>query len=361
MKRIGFGILGCGVIGPAHAMALSRIEDARLVAVCDLSEERARSLAQKQGCKYYLDFEEMLRDPEVEVVTIATPSGSHAQLVVTAAKAGKHVIVEKPLDVTLAKIDLAVEECRRQGVVLAPILNTRFSQVSQAVYQAIRDGRFGRLLMGDVYVKYSRSQDYYGSSGWRGTWRHDGGGALMNQGIHYLDRMLWFMGGAESVVAKMDALNHDIEVEDAVCAAVRYKSGGLGVVEATTVSYTGEMRAIEAGANPYQDLYSRLEVLGSDGTAFIEDEKLVRLLLRDGRSLVEPSASPEKLWAGHEAQFRDVIASIREGRDPQVTAGDARRAVQTILAIYQASWSGREVRVEEVTDESLARSSPKRT
>jgi UDP-N-acetyl-2-amino-2-deoxyglucuronate dehydrogenase len=351
-KKTGFGILGCGVIGPGHAIALSRIEQARVVAVCDLVEARAKALAEQYGCRYYLDYSEMLRDRDVEVVNVCTPSGSHAELAVMAAREGKHVIVEKPLDISLAKIDMVIDECRRRGVMLAPIFNSRFHASAQLVRRAIEEQKLGRLISADVYLKCSRSKEYYQASGWRGTWKYDGGGALMNQGIHSVDRILWYMGEAESVTARMANLVHDVEVEDTLCAVVKYRNGGMGIVQTTTAAYGGSeaLQAVAKG-NPYRDLYSRLEVGGTTGTILVEDEKIARFVLQDGGAPPTlPADDPARRpWGGHEVQIRDVLAAIAEGRQPLVTGQDARRAVQTILAMYESARTGREVRVDQIS------------
>jgi UDP-N-acetyl-2-amino-2-deoxyglucuronate dehydrogenase len=363
VKKTGFGILGCGVIGPAHAVALSRIDGARIVAVCDLVEARAKALAEQYGCRHYLDYAEMLRDRDVEVVNVCTPSGSHADLATMAAKAGKHVIVEKPLDVSLAKIDMVIEECRRHNVILAPIFNGRFHGSAQAVRRAIEEQRLGKLVSGDVYLKCSRSKEYYQSSGWRGTWKYDGGGALMNQGIHSVDRILWYLGEVESVVARMANLVHEVEVEDTLLAIVKYRGGGMGIVQATTAAFAGtpEPKAIGKG-DPYRNLYSRVEIGGTTGSILVEDEKIVKFVVKDGGT---PAAAPaddpqSRPWGGHEAQIRDVLDAIAERREPGVTGLDARRAVQTILAMYESARTGREVRLEPATGSAAGEASDRR-
>ncbi|MBN1589260.1 MAG: Gfo/Idh/MocA family oxidoreductase, partial [Pirellulales bacterium] len=181
---MGFGIIGCGVIADFHARAIADIGGARLVACHDTVPAAANRLAEATGCHAYHDLDEMLADPALDVVTIGTPSGTHMESAVAAARAGKHVIVEKPLEITLRRCDRIIEACQKAGVVLSTIFPSRFHAASAEMKKAIDQGRFGRLVGGDAYVKWYRSQQYYDSGAWRGTWELDGGGALMNQAIH---------------------------------------------------------------------------------------------------------------------------------------------------------------------------------
>ncbi len=196
----GFGIIGCGMIANFHAKAIADIEDAEFVACFDLTSERAEKLASEFGGTGYSDLSEMLSNPSLEIVTICSPSGAHMEPCIEAAKAGKHVIVEKPLDVTVERCDKMIAACREAGVQLATIFPSRFHESSKLMKQAVDSGRFGRLALGDAYVKWFRTQEYYDSGAWRGTWKLDGGGALMNQAIHSVDLLLWLMGPAIEVM-----------------------------------------------------------------------------------------------------------------------------------------------------------------
>src|SRR6478736_7515908 len=222
----GFGIVGCGMISNFHAKAIADVRGAKLVACFDTRDASAQKFAAENGCKAYTDLDAMLADPKVQIVTIATPSGAHMEPAVAAARAGKHVIVEKPLEITLKKCDRMIEECKKAGVQLGAIFPSRFHDSSVKLKRAIEGGRFGRLTLGDSYVKWFRTQQYYDSGAWRGTWKLDGGGALMNQAIHSVDLLLWYMGQPLEVTAHTAMLAHErIEVEDVAVATVKFASG----------------------------------------------------------------------------------------------------------------------------------------
>jgi len=258
---LGFAIVGTGMISRFHARAIEDVRGAKLVACCDMATERANQFAEEVGCTPYDDMAKMLADPAVDVVTIATPSGAHMEPAVQAAQAGKHVIVEKPLEITLKRCDKIINECEKAGVKLGTIFPSRFHDSSIQMRKAIDQGRFGRLTLGDAYVKWFRTQEYYDSGAWRGTWKLDGGGALMNQAVHTVDLLSWLMGPVEEIQAQTATLAHKrIEVEDVATATLKFKSGALGVIEATTAAYPGYLK--------------RIELHGSEGTAVLEEEDL---------------------------------------------------------------------------------------
>ena len=256
----GFGVVGCGMIAGFHAKAIEQLEGATLVACYDAVAAAAESYGEANGCAVYTDLEKMLADPAVTVVTICTPSGAHMEPAVAAAQHGKHVIVEKPLEVTLARCDAIIDAAAANNVTLATILPERFHESSTALKQAVDDGRFGTLSLGGSYVKWYRDQAYYDSGAWRGTWAMDGGGALMNQAIHSVDMLTWVMGPVAEVAGATTAtLAHErVEVEDAVVATLRFANGALGAVEASTAAFPGAMK--------------RLEICGSTGSAVVEEQ-----------------------------------------------------------------------------------------
>ena len=231
----GFGIVGCGMISHFHARAIADVRGAKLVACFDTREPAAEKFAADNGCKAYTDLNAMLADPKVSIVTIATPSGAHMEPAVAAASAGKHVIVEKPLEITLKKCDRIIEECEEGRRASWRRFSRRgFTIRASKLKRAIDAGRFGRLTLGDAYVKWFRTQQYYDSGAWRGTWALDGGGALMNQAIHSVDLLTWLMGPVVEIQAHTATLAHErIEVEDAAVATLRFANGALGVLEAT--------------------------------------------------------------------------------------------------------------------------------
>src|SRR4029079_11063045 len=259
----GFGIVGCGMISNFHARAIADVRGAKLVACFDTREPAAEKFAADNDCKAYTNLNAMLADPKVSIVTIATPSGAHMEPAVAAARAGKHVIVEKPLEITLKKCDRMIAECKKAGVQLGAIFPSRVHDSSAKIQKAVDGRRFGRLTLGDSYVKWFRTQQYYDSGAWRGTWALDGGGALMNQAIHSVDLLTWLMGPVVEIQANAATLAHErIAVEDTGVATLRFKSGALGVIEASTAAYPGYLK--------------RIELHGSAGSAAMEEEDLVK-------------------------------------------------------------------------------------
>jgi len=352
---VGFGIIGCGMIANFHARAIGDLNGAQLVACYDAVESNAGRFAEQQGCRAYTHLRKMLADEQVQVVTIGTPSGAHMEPAVAAARAGKHVIVEKPLEITLKRCDKIIHAAQQQGVVLSTIFPSRFHQSAQRIKQAIEQNRFGRLTVGDAYVKWYRTQQYYDSGAWRGTWRLDGGGALMNQAVHSVDLLTWLLGPVASVTAMTGRLAHErIAVEDVAVAAVRFANGALGVIEASTASYPGFLK--------------RIEIHGSEGTAILEEEDLkVWAFAREqegdaelrqqmagrtqtGGGAADPAAIGHH---GHAAQFQDVLTAIQSGRAPLVDGPEGRRSVEIILAIYKSAETGRPVQLPLPSDPVL--------
>ncbi len=352
---IGFGIIGCGMIAHFHARAIQDLRGAKLVACYDTTAAAADRLAQAHGCRAYHDLSAMLADPRVDVVTVGTPSGAHLEPALAAAKAGKHVIVEKPLEITLQRCDRLIQACMQAGVVLSTIFPSRFHQSAQLLKQAVDAGRFGRLTVGDAYVKWYRTQQYYDSGAWRGTWRLDGGGALMNQAIHSVDLLAWLMGPVQDVSARYATLAHErIEVEDVAVATLRFANGALGVIEATTAAYPGALK--------------RIEIHGTEGSAVLQEEDITTWSFarrrRGDDAILEKltgktqtgggAADPAAIGHhGHAAQFRDVLRAIKSGGTPLIDGGEGRRSVEIILAIYQAAESGRTVKLPLTSDPAL--------
>jgi predicted dehydrogenase len=337
-----FGILGCGVIGTGHAEALASLPEAELVAVADPVAERAQELADRWNAEAYEDLGRMLTEADLDVVNVCTPSGIHAEGAIAAMRAGCHVIVEKPLDITLPAIDDVLRVQHETGRKLAVISQHRFDPASQRIHQLISQGAFGTLVLGNAQILWWRSQDYYDSGEWRGTWALDGGGVLMNQSIHSINLLHWFMGPVASVSAFTGALTHRMETEDTAAAALRFKSGALGSIAATTSAYPG--------------VTTRIEILGERGSAILENDRLRFLhLAQDDREPVgrygwetrkhEPPDDPlsPEGHNGHAAQIADAIHAIREDGTPLVDGETARHDVAIILAIYDSARTGREV------------------
>lgn len=340
--RLRFGIIGCGVIGNGHAEALALLPEAELVAVADPVPERAQELADRSGAEAFDDPSVMLARAGLDVVNVCTPSGIHSEGAIAAMRAGCHVIVEKPLDVTLSAIDDILRVQRETGMTLAVICQHRFDPASQRVHQLISEGAFGTPVLGNAQILWWRSQEYYDSGEWRGTWALDGGGVLMNQSIHSIDLLHWFMGPVASVCAYTGTLTHEMETEDTAVAALRFRSGALGAIAATTSAYPG--------------VTTRIEILGDRGSAVLENDRLRFLhLARDEHEPVgrygwetRPHESPEDPLGpegqnGHAAQIADAIRAIREDGTPLVDGETARHDVEIILAIYESARTGREV------------------
>ncbi len=341
----GFGIVGCGMISNFHAKAIENIRGAKLVACFDMFGAAADRFAEKQGCKAYHDLSEMLSDSDVDIVTICTPSGAHMDPAVAAANAGKHVIVEKPLEITLKRCDAIIDACRRNKVQLGTIMPSRFSPANVALKEAVQEGRFGRLTLGDTFVKWWRSQEYYDAGGWRGTWGLDGGGAYMNQAIHNVDLIYWFMGDVAEVAAVTDTLAHQrIEVEDVGVAAIRYKNGALGTITATTSAYPGLLKKTEIHGTEGSVIVEQDDVLMWEFAKKSRKDASIRRRFEQKAGGTGGASDPTAIsYAGHMEQFKDFIKSIETGKTPLVDGEEGRKSVEIILAIYQSSWTGKRV------------------
>ena len=339
LSELGFGIIGIGAVSPLHLAAIESSPGARLAAVADVTVERAKRIGEQRGVPWFADYREMLASPDVDVVCVCTPSGLRGEICIAAARAGRHVVSEKPVEVTLAKIDAVIEECGRAGVKLAAIHQIRFAPGVQAVKQAILEGRLGRLVMGDAMVKWFRSQEYYDSAAWRGTWALDGGGALMNQGIHYVDLLQWMMGPVETVFGCVDTLVRDIEVEDTAAACLKFTNGAVGIIEACTSAYKG--------------VPAKLEIRGDKGVVIVEDGNVTHWQI-EGEDCRAPEAvdigsgasNPMAIGsAGHTVQISDMVCAINENRSPLVDGLEARKPVEIITAVYRSSRTGEAVKL----------------
>lgn len=347
-RPLGFGIMGCGAISETHARAIGQVEGARVVAACSRMPGKAATFAGAFGCDPVPDLEALLGRPDVDVVVIGTPSGQHAEQGIAAARAGKHVVVEKPVDVSLAKADALIAACREAGVLLSVVSQFRFLAAVVRTKEAFAQGRFGTPTLGSAYIKWYRPQSYYDSAAWRGTWAQDGGGCLMNQGIHAIDQLLHLFGPVERVQGVCATLAHAIEVEDAAVASLKFANGAVGHVVGSTAAFPGQA--------------ARLELHGSDGSVCFDLGGAIRVReFRDekgdpgvwGRTVretdpaavrVEGAADPRAISVeNHRRQFADVADAIRTRRPPAVTGEEGRRAIALILAIYESARTGREV------------------
>jgi len=336
--EIGFGIIGLGMIAAKHAQAIKSVPGAKLVAALSSDAAKAADFAARFGGTPYTDLDAFLADPALQVVNVCVPSGDHARYGVPAALAGKHVMVEKPIEVSLEAADRLIAASRQAGVKLAVISQRRFEPDVQKLKKALDDGLFGQLLSADVFIKWWRTQEYYDSADWRGTYKLDGGGALMNQGVHYVDVVQWLVGPVKSVRAITRTAAHKIEVEDLALALLTFENGAVGLLEASTLHYPG--------------LPERLEITGQNGTAVLEAGKFKVWEFKTPGEKVQTDGGPGDSGAknpgdissqGHAYQIADMVATLREGRDPAITGEDGRKPLQIIQAIYQSARENREI------------------
>jgi predicted dehydrogenase len=340
----GWAIVGCGMIAKFHARAIQELKGSKLVACQSRSIDKANQFAAEFGGTAYEDLGAMLRDPRVDIVTICTPSGSHLEPGLAAAKAGKHVIVEKPLEVTTARCDKLISACEQAGVRLGTIFPSRFHRSAQVLKTAVEQKRFGTVAMAAAYVKWYRTQAYYDSGSWRGTWKLDGGGALMNQAIHSVDLLLWLMGPVKSVFAMTALRAHErIEVEDVATAILEFESGALGTIEATTAAFPGSLK--------------RIEIAGSQGSATLEEEAITKwsfakTLKSDAKVLeqmqgnVTGGGAADPAAIGHKAHrdlFADFLTAIKKNGPSLIDGSEGRKSVELITCIYKSAKSGKKV------------------
>ena len=336
-----FGIIGAGMIGQFHAKAITAMEGGELHSVFDLRQESADKLAEEYGAEGYSDIESFLADPELEIVTVGTPSGAHLEPSLAALNAGKHVICEKPLEITTERIDQLIEAAEKNGKTLAAVLNRRFHPGMDAFKKAADQGRFGLLTNASAYVKWYRDQAYYDSAGWRGTWALDGGGALMNQSIHTVDALLYLAGPVKSVQANTACLAHErIEVEDIVVAIVEFESGARGVIECSTCTWSKD-------GHP-----ARVQLSGTEGSVFLADEAFeiwdfmkekpedaeIQSKFMKGQEAGLGANDPKAInFYQHQRNFEEVVKAIAEGREPSTSSAEARKSVALIEAIYESA------------------------
>lgn len=345
MKVWNIGIIGAGNIADFHAKAVQSLNNAKLIGICGTNSQKVKVLADRYACEIFTTTDEMFRSNDIDMVIIATPSGVHMEDTIEAAKHGKHVLCEKPLDVTLPKIDAMIDAHKKNNTRLGGIFNYRFNESLKILKKAFDDGRFGIITNASVFVPWWRSDEYYSSS-WRGTWELDGGGALMNQSIHMIDLLQYLMGPVESLNAYVTTLGHpQIEVEDTAVAILKFKNKSLGMIYGSTASYPGQSR--------------RLEITGTKGTVVMEennfnvwkfadstseDKQIIEKYSAVGESgygASDPTAIPFEPHARNIASF---IESIEEDKPFAVDGEEARKSVEIILAIYQSARENKEVK-----------------
>lgn len=338
---INFGIIGCGVIAPYHARALEKIEGVKLKAVCDIVKEKAESMAKQFHVeKIYDNYNDLLADKEIDAVCVCVPSGLHGEISIAALAAEKHVICEKPMEITKEKLNEVVAASKKSNKKFACVFQRRMQPIPMKVKAALESGVFGNPLMASAYLKYYRTKEYYESAGWRATWEFDGGGALMNQGVHGVDLISWFMGGIDKIFGVARTQMHHISVEDAAVCTVKYKNGAIGVIECSTCVY------------PAQD--TRFEIHCENGSIIFSDKGLLLWELKDGNKETAKTAeeeidmknNPQAIGPlSHLPVMKNFVDSIVEDKKPAVTPEEGRCAVDTILAIYESSKKEKEIQL----------------
>lgn len=341
--KVNFALVGCGRISGKHAEAVARqIPEAALVAVCDIDESRAVEVGKKYGVPHYRDFHEMMRvQPEIHVVSVLTPSGDHAEHVIALANYGKHIVVEKPMALTLMDAERMVRACSDHGVRLFVVKQNRMNPPIARLKEAILAGRFGKMVMATTRVRWCRTQSYYNQDTWRGTWAKDGG-VLMNQASHHVDLLTWLMGDVESVFAYSATRLVDIETEDTAVAVLKFANGGLGVVEATTAT-----RPV--------DLEGSVSILGERGTVevggFAANEmriwNFVDATEQEKAEVKALSQQPPNVYGhGHTPYLRNVVGAIRQGRGGAVDGLEGMKSLLLLNAFYESMETGKEVRLQ---------------
>jgi predicted dehydrogenase len=330
-KEIGFGIVGGGMIGKVHAEAIHAIPGARVVAVWGRNEARVNELAAKYNAAGYGDYAQFLAHPGLDVVNVCSPSGLHLEHGRAAAEAGKHVLVEKPIEINLERADALIEACDKAGVRLGVIFQSRFLPMVQKMKAAIEAGKLGSLILGDAYVKWYRAPEYYADS-WHGTMALDGGGALINQAIHTIDLLRWMMGPVESAFAMKKALRYPhIEAEDTLVGTLQFANGALGAVVATTSIKPGFKR--------------RLEISGANGTIILDGDAIsVWDIEGDAQTdetaeqITDGSSNPAAISTeGHRRQIEDMMQAVLENRAPVIDGHEGRKSLEVVMALYQAA------------------------
>lgn len=342
---MNFGIIGSGMIAQFHAKAIKAMEGSQLRSVYSRNPDSSQAIANEYDCTAYSDLDAFLADPDLDIVTIATPSGAHLEPAIAAVRQGKHIICEKPLEVTTDRIDQMIAEGEKQGATISGIFNRRFNPGLIALKKAIDEGRFGQIAMADAYIKWYRDQAYYDSGQWRGTWALDGGGALMNQSIHAIDQLLYVAGPVKSVCATVATLAHErIEVEDTAVAILEFESGARGVIQGSTACWSKDGHSAE------------VNICGEKGSVFLADDKFrvwefqdegpedeairSNLMTQSGAKGIGANDPCAIDFSGHQRNFEDVVSAIQEGRDPLVDGAEARKAVALINAIYESAQNG---------------------
>jgi predicted dehydrogenase len=335
--KFKFALIGCGAIANKHIIAINRLNNAKVVGACDIDFQTAKTFGEKYQIPIFTNMEEMIKVTNPHVLNILTPSGDHAERILELIHFNKHFVVEKPLALRLDQIDRILEECSKKSLRIFVVQQNRFNPPIQKLKEALDKGRFGKLVMGTVRVRWCRNQAYYDQKPWRGTWAYDGG-VLTNQASHHIDMLIWMMGEVESVMAKTATRLVNIEVEDTAAAILKFKNGALGVIETTTA------------ARP-KDLGSSISILGEKGAVEIGGFFMNELKIWN---FSEPDEMDKEVWDkfakvpnepawNHTEFFKDVIGSLKNNRKGLIDGLEGRKSVELLNATYESAETGKEV------------------
>lgn len=338
-KLVRVGIIGLGAIGPAHIRGYQACGNAEIVAVCDIRKDLAEHWAKKLKADAYTSYLELLKREDIDAVSVCTPHHTHAPITIAAAVHGKHVLVEKPMATSLMEADEMIRACREAGVKLGVIFQSRFLEGPRRVKEAIDSGKLGNIVLAEAVVKWFRSDlEYYHRDAWarcwRGLWATEGGGALINQAIHTIDLLQWFVGPVEHLYGLYGTYTHNIDVEDVAVAALKFKNGALGIIEGTV-------------SMPKEHQVTKISILGSKGLIELSGTEITIWSLEEGKEVKEEKPQEETLKVkptGHMLQIRDFVNAIIEDREPLVNGEEGRKALEIITAIYLSSRTGRPVK-----------------
>lgn len=337
MKKIRFVFIGCGNIARKHVTALRRLPDAEIAGVYDIKPDVSRAFGEKYGIPSFTSIEEMVEKQDPYVIDILTPTGCHADNIFENIHHKRHFVIEKPLALRLDQVDSILEECDKQAIKIFVVKQNRFNPPIQKLKESITKGRFGKLVLGTIRLRWCRTQEYYDQDSWRGKWAYDGG-VLANQTNHHIDMLLWMMGEAVSVSAKMATRLVDIEAEDTCVAIVQFQNGALGVIEATTASRP-------------KDLEGSISILGEKGAVEVGGFFMNELKTWN---FTEPDEMDENVWENystvpndlawnHTEFFKDVVDSIRNDRKGLIDGLEVRKSIELINAIYESVETNKEV------------------
>lgn len=330
-----FAIVGCGVIARIHAESIRAIEGAELYAACDIIPDKADSFAQTWDVpNVFYNADEVMADPEVDIVCVCVPSGTHSEICIAAAHAGKAIVCEKPMEITPERIENVISEVEKSGVTMQCIFQRRMMPVAQAVREAVAAGKLGRICTAHADLKYYRSQEYYDSAGWRGTWELDGGGALMNQGVHGVDLILWMVGGKmKTLYGRAETLARNISVEDTAAAIIQMEDGALITIDSATTAYPG--------------FNTTFEIHGEKGSVVFSDQGLETWEFLDpedapprpdsGEAVGGGKSNTDISHSGHVLLLQNAMEAVRDGKSVLIPPTEARDAVRVICGIYEST------------------------